>query len=82
MSDRPIGALVAIAVAAPLCLLCLAGPALIATVAGTIVAWFTGTQALVIVGVLLAVAALAWRVVSRRRRPSDEIPSPVTTRQP
>ena len=78
MNDRSLGFIAAAIIAAPICVLCIAGPALIAVVAGSVAAWFTGAKALVIVGLL---AALAWRVYTRRRALRDETTNALMTRQ-
>lgn len=73
MSDRPLAVLLALVVAAPICVLCIGGPALIALITGTVAAWFTGSKAVLWVGALLALVLLAWRFWSRRRpREVDE----------
>ncbi len=64
MSDRPLGMVVAAVLVAPVCLLCFGGPALIA---GSFAAWFTGTNALLLIGALIALALLVWRLFSRRK---------------
>jgi predicted MFS family arabinose efflux permease len=80
MSDRPLGVLLAIVMVAPICLLCIGGPALVAMLAGTVVAWFTGAKAVLWVGALLALALLAWRFWDRRR-PREEDRTTVLTRR-
>ena len=81
MNDRSLGFIVAAIIAAPICVLCIAGPALIAVVAGSVAAWFTGAKALVFVGLLAGLAALAWRVYTRRRALRDETTNALMTRQ-
>ena len=80
MSDKPVGMLVAVAVVAPLCILCLAGPALFVFFAGSFAAWFTGTTALVAVCAAMAAAMLVWRLYFRRRTAGDEAVTPEETR--
>ena len=80
MSDRPVGLLVVAAIVAPMCVLCLAGPALIAVFAGSVAAWFSGTNALILVGAVAAMAILAWRFYGRRAS-SNDTSSNVETRR-
>ncbi len=80
MSDKPVGMLVAAAIVAPLCLLCLAGPALFVFFAGSVAAWFTGTTALLAVCAAMAAAMLVWRFYFRRRSAGDESVIPTETR--
>ena len=82
MSDKPVGMLVAAAVVAPLCILCLGGPALIAFFAGSFAAWFTGTNTLAVVGAAMALAMLVWRLYFRRRTAQVDTATPAPTRQP
>ena len=56
MSDRPLGVLLAAVMVAPICLLYIGGPALVAMLAGTVAAWFTGAKAVLWAGALLALA--------------------------
>lgn len=80
MSDRPLGAILAVVMVTPICILCIGGPALFAVITGTVVAWFTGAKAVLWVGALLALALLAWRFWNRRR-PREEDGTTVLTRR-
>ena len=81
MNDRSLGLIVAAIIAAPICVLCIAGPAVIALVAGSVAAWFTGAKALVFVGLLAGMGMLAWRVYTRRRALRDENSTTLLTRR-
>ena len=80
MSDRPMAMIIAAALVAPMCVLCFGGPALIAVIAGSFAAWLTGTKALLLVGALIALALLVWRLVSRRRLPQKGASTSTQTR--
>jgi membrane associated rhomboid family serine protease len=76
MSDKPWGILAVAALAAPICVACIAGPVVLASLFGSLAAWLSGTGgiATVLVGLLLGgVAALVVRERQRRRR-SPEAP--------
>jgi hypothetical protein len=67
MREKLITGLVAAAVIAPLCAVCVLGPALIASIFTGIAAWLGGFDAVVTTG-LVFVAGIAVFAVARRRR--------------
>ena len=68
MSDKPVGILAAVAIAAPACVLCVVGPVAIASFFGGIAAWFSGFGWLAALALVLAAALVARTIVRNRGR--------------
>jgi len=66
MSDKPLAGLVAAIAVAPLCVLCVLGPAAIVAAGGWFLAWLGGFGMPLIAAVLAAGGWLAWRILQRR----------------
>lgn len=73
MSDKPLAGLVAAIAVAPLCVLCLLGPAAFVAAGGWFLAWLGGFGMPLVVAVLAAGGWLAWRIL-HRRSPTREAP--------
>lgn len=66
MSDKPLAGLVAALAVAPLCLVCLLGPAAFVAAGGWILAWLGGFGVALMAAILAAAGWLAWRILRRR----------------
>lgn len=66
MSDKPVAGLVAAIAVAPLCLVCVLGPAAFVAAGGWFLAWLGGFGMPLIAAVLVAGGWLAWRILQRR----------------
>lgn len=93
MSDKPVAILVTAAAVAPLCLICVLGPAALVAAGGWFLAWFGDLGMPLIASVLAVGGWLAWRTLQRRsavrEAPKRELvanpfrePSGRTERQP
>lgn len=67
MSEKLLAGLVTAVVIAPLCTVCVLGPAVIASIFTGIAAWFGGFNALVAAGLALVAGITIFAVVRKRR---------------
>jgi protein-S-isoprenylcysteine O-methyltransferase Ste14 len=87
VSDKPIAGLVIAAVVAPLCVLCVLGPVILASGVAGAWGWLSGLGPAVILGLVLLVAALAcgllrWRKLrTSRHGPAADGPVPATRKE-
>ena len=72
MSDKPVAALVAAVAVAPLCAVCVLGPASVLAAVG---AWLGDGQVVLTLGLVLGAGALVARALVRRRR-AGRAPAP------
>ena len=72
MSDKPVAALVAAVAVAPLCAVCVLGPA---SVLAAVTAWLGDGQTMLTVALVLGAGALVARAAARRRR-AGPVPTP------
>ena len=66
MSDKPLAGLLAAIAVAPLCLVCVLGPAAFVAVGGWFLGWLGGFGTPLIVSVFAVGGWLAWRTLQRR----------------
>src|SRR3546814_11047643 len=66
MSDKPLAGLVAAIAVAPLCLVCVLGPAAFVAAGGWFLGWLGGFGMPLIAAVLAAGGWLVWRILPRR----------------
>jgi len=66
MSDKPVAGLVAAIAVAPLCVLCVLGPAAFVAAGGWFLAWLGGLGMPLSASVLAVGGWLAWRILQRR----------------
>ena len=69
MADKPIAMLVAAAVVAPICVLCILGPVVLGSAAAGVFAWFGGFDPVAALGLAVVGAILAYGFFRRRRDP-------------
>ena len=67
MDDKPIAMLVTAAVVAPICALCILGPAILGSAVAGVFAWFGGFDPVAAMGVAIIFAILAYGFLRRRR---------------
>ncbi len=67
MSDKPIAGLVTAAVVAPICVLCVLGPALLGSALAWLTGWFSGFSAVATTTLAIAAAILAYGYFQRRK---------------
>ncbi len=67
MSDKPIAGLVIAAVVAPLCVLCVLGPVILASGVAGAWGWLSGLGPVAVLGLVVLVAALAYGLLRRRK---------------
>jgi len=68
MDDKPIAMLVAAVVVAPICALCILGPAILGSAVAGVVAWFGGFDPVAVLGLAVIFAILLYGYF---RRPRD-----------
>ena len=66
MSDKFVAGLVTAVAIAPICALCLLGPAVAVSLIGGAAGWLGGAGPVLSIGIMLAMAALVWRTLRRR----------------
>ncbi len=88
MSDKLVAGLVGAVAIAPICALCILGPAAAVSVVAGAAGWFGGAGPLLTIGIVLAAGALVWRTLRRRKLrsrggadPSSRPAPPFSTRQ-
>ncbi len=69
MGDKPIAMLVAAAVVAPICALCILGPVVLGSAVAGVFAWFGGFDPVAALGLAVIGAILAYGFFRRRRDP-------------
>ncbi len=67
MNDKPIAILVTAAVVAPICALCILGPAVLGSAVAGVFAWFAGFDPVAVLALAVIGAILAYGFFSRRR---------------
>ncbi len=67
MADKPIAMLVAAAVVAPICALCILGPVVLGSAMAGMFAWFGGFDPVAALGLAVVGAILAYGFFRRRR---------------
>mgnify|MGYP001060449991 CR=1 FL=1 len=67
MSDKPIAFLAAAAVVAPLCALCVAGPAFLGSAVAWISGWFAGFNPVVTAGLAILAGLLVYGLFRKKR---------------
>lgn len=72
MGDKPIAMLVAAAVAAPVCLVCIFGPAVLGSAVAWISGWSIGLGPVLATGLAVAAAGLIYRRTLRRKSAARE----------
>ena len=65
MSDKPLAGLIAALAVAPLCLVCVLGPAALVAAGGWLLAWLGGVGVPLIASVLALGGWLTWRALQR-----------------
>ena len=92
MRDKFVAGLVAAVAIAPICALCILGPAAAISVVAGAAGWLGGAGPVLTIGVMLAAGALVWRTLRRREfrrelqsrggaEPSSQPATPFFTRQ-
>ncbi len=69
MNDKPIAMLVTAAVVAPICALCILGPAVLGSAVAGAFAWFAGFDPVAVLALAVIGAILAYGFFRRRRDP-------------
>ncbi len=89
MSDKPIAMLVTAAAIAPICALCVLGPAVLGSLLAGTFAWLGGTGWVLTMGLMIAAGLLAHRTIRRRKgrtqdraERSGPLPVPRPSRNP
>ena len=67
MSEKLVAGLVTAAVVAPLCAVCILGPAVLASIFAGITGWLGGFDPVVTTGLVLAAGIAVYGIVRRRR---------------
>ena len=67
MDDKPIAMLVTAAVVAPICALCVLGPAVLVSAVALVFAWFSGFDPLAATGLAVIFSILVYGYFRRRR---------------
>lgn len=73
MSDKPLAGLMAALAVAPLCLVCVLGPAALVAAGGWFLAWLGGFGVPLIASVLAVGGWLAWRALQRGTVPKGNV---------
>ncbi len=85
MNDKFVAGLVGAIAIAPICAVCILGPAAAVSVVAGAAGWLGGAGPVLTIGIMLAAGALAWRTLRRRKRGGAHLSSlpatPVSTRQ-
>ncbi len=89
MSDKPIAMLVTAAAIAPVCALCVLGPAVLGSLLAGTFAWLGGTGPVLTMGLMIVAGLLVHRTIHRRKgqtqdraERSEPIPAPRPSRNP
>ncbi len=89
MSDKPIAMLVTAAAIAPICALCVLGPAVLGSLLAGTFAWLGGTGPVLTIGLMIVAGLLVHRTTRRRKvqtqdraERSEPIPAPRLSRNP
>ncbi len=70
MSDKPVAAFVAALAIAPICAICILGPAFIGSVLASIFGWFAGPRVIGLAIIMVALGAGLYLLVKRKQRPN------------
>ncbi len=89
MSDKPIAMLVTATAIAPVCALCVLGPAVLGSLLAGTFAWLGGTGPVLTMGLMIVAGLLVHRTTRRRKvqtqdraERSEPIPAPRPSRNP
>ena len=89
MSDRPIAMLVTAAAIAPICALCVLGPAVLGALLAGAFAWLGDAGPVLTIGLMIVTGLLVYRTIRRREvqtqdraERSEPIPAPRPSRNP
>jgi uncharacterized membrane protein YgaE (UPF0421/DUF939 family) len=89
MSDKPIAMLVTAVGIAPICALCILGPAVLGSLLAGAFAWLGATGPVLTIGLMIVVGLLVYRTIRRRKvqtqvrgQRSELIPAPRPSRNP
>lgn len=81
MSDKPVAGLVTAIAVAPLCLVCVLGPAALVAAGGWLLAWLGSFDMPLIAAVVAVGGWLGWRAL-KRRSADHETRKPETSQRP
>ncbi len=89
MSDKPIAMLVTAAAIAPVCALCVLGPAVLGSLLAGTFAWLGGTGPVLTMGLMIVAGLLVHRTIHRRKGQTQDraerpgpLPAPRPSRNP
>ena len=89
MSDKPIAMLVTAAAIAPICALCVLGPAVLGSLLAGTFAWLGGTGPVLTMGLMIVAGLLVHRTIRRRQGQTQDraerrgpLPAPRPSRNP
>ncbi len=89
MSDKPIAMLVTAVGIAPICALCILGPAVLGSLLAGAFAWLGATGPVLTIGLMIVAGLLVYRTIRRRKvqtqdrgQRSELIPAPRPSRKP
>lgn len=71
MSEKPVAALVAALAIAPICAVCILGPALVGSVLASIFGWLAGPGVIGLAVIVMALGAGLYLLVKRKQRLND-----------
>ncbi len=70
MSEKPVAALVAALAIAPICAVCILGPAFVGSALTSIFGWFAGPRSIGLVIIVMALGVGLYLVLKRKQRPN------------
>ena len=70
MSEKPVAALVTVIAVAPICAVCILGPAVVGSVFASIFGWFAGPRVIGLAIVVMALGVGLFVLVKRKQRPN------------
>lgn len=74
MDEKLSAGIVVVALVAPLCAVCVAGPAFLASVFAGITSWFGGLSSVPTTGLAIMAAIIVYGLLSRKKRCIDRSP--------
>ncbi len=70
MSEKPVAALVAALAIAPICAICILGPAFVGSALASIFGWFAGPGVIGLAIIVMALGVGLYLLVKRKQRPN------------
>ncbi len=70
MSEKPVAALVAALAVAPICAVCILGPAFVGSALASIFGWFAGPRVIALAIIVMALGVGLFVLVKRKQHPS------------